>query len=229
MRILIVDDEPAIIRALQPVLDAVGHQTSVACDGRTTLEAINARDFDLVLLDLGLPDVDGSELIASIRAKAEANIIVVSARHLEADKVRALDEGADDYVDKPFSLDELLARIRVVERRRMAGSGGYEELVSDILTVNTGRREVTLMGEPIHLSPKEYDLFEVLARRSGQVVTHRRLMIAGWDDPSVDSQYLRSYIALLRDKLEADPSDPDLILTEAGVGYRLNVNLFPAR
>lgn len=229
MKILMVDDEPAILLALRPVLAGLGHDLAEACDGKSALEAVAGDDFDLVLLDLGLPDSDGCDLIAQIRQNAEANIIILSARHVEKDKVRALDEGADDYVDKPFALDELLARIRVVERRRTESAGKPgTRLEADDLVVDLARREVVLMGEPIHLSPKEFALFEVLARHSGQVVTQRRLMIAGWNSPNVDGQYLRSYIAMLRDKLEEDPSNPELILTEPGVGYRLSLELSPA-
>ncbi|UIP06348.1 response regulator transcription factor [Erythrobacter sp. SDW2] len=226
MKILIVDDEPSIIEALRPILGAKGHDVFAAHDGKSALECVASHAIDLVLLDLGLPDVDGGDLIAPIKSTADASILVLSARHLESDKVRALDEGADDYVDKPFGTDELLARIRVIERRRAAERGAApRRLVSDLLTFDVERRELVLMGEPVHLSPKEFALFEVLARNAGQVVTQRRLMIAGWDSTTVDSQYLRSYIALLRDKLEADPSDPELLLTEPGVGYRLALSL----
>lgn len=229
MNILLVDDEPAIILALRPVLAGLGHTLVEADDGAKALAAIASTDIDLVLLDLGLHDTDGCDLIAKIREGAQANIIVLSARHVEKDRVRALDEGADDYVDKPFSLDELLARIRVVERRRGEASGrGVSRLACDILEVDFSTREVVLMEEPIRLSPKEFALFEVMARSSGQVVTQRRLMIAGWNDPKVDGQYLRSYMALLREKLEEDPSDPQIILTEPGVGYRLALELRPA-
>lgn len=229
MRILVVDDEPSIVDAVRPVLRATGHEVFEAYDGRTALEIAASTDLDLVLLDLGLPDADGCDLIATFKEQAQASIIVISARHLEKDKVKALDEGADDYIDKPFGMEELLARIRVIGRRRMESSGGRAvRFTSDLLSLDVSRREVTLMGEPIHLSPKEFALFEVMARQSGQVVTQRRLMIAGWNDPNVDGQYLRSYISLLREKLEADPSDPKLILTEPGVGYRLSVTLSPA-
>ncbi len=229
MNILVVDDEPSLIVALRPVLMAAGHQVFAAGDAHSALEALKQHRIDLVLLDLGLPDADGCDLIAPIKSKAHARVIVLSARHLEGDKVRALDEGADDYVDKPFGTDELLARIRVVERRLSEAEGtGATILASASLHVDFARRQIRLLDEPIHLSPKEFALFEVLARNSGQVVTQRRLMIAGWDDPNVDGQYLRSYIALLRDKLEADPSDPELILTETGVGYRLAEQLRPS-
>lgn len=230
MNILVVDDEPSLIVALRPVLRAAGHDVFTAGDAQSALEAIRHNRIDLVLLDLGLPDADGCDLIAPIKSKAHAKVIVLSARHLETDKVRALDEGADDYVDKPFGTDELLARIRVIERRLSEAEGaGAAVLASRSLRVDFARREILLLGEPIHLSPKEFALFEVLARNSGQVVTQRRLMIAGWDDPNVDGQYLRSYVALLREKLEADPSDPELLLTETGVGYRLSEQLLPVR
>lgn len=222
MKILIVDDEPSIIRTLRPVLSALGHDVLEAVDAKSALAAVGASELDLVLLDLGLPDADGSDLISTFKKKVEASVIVVSARHMEADKVRALDQGADDYIDKPFGMEELLARIRVVERRRNEARGKEPKVLqSDLLRVDLKTREVVLMGEPIHLSPKEFAIFETLARNAGQVVTQRRLMIAGWDDPVVDGQYLRSYIAMLRDKLEVDPSDPELIVTESGVGYRL--------
>lgn len=228
MNILIVDDEQSIIDTLRPVLVSIGHHVFEAHDGAEALKAIRTAALDLVLLDLGLPDTDGCDLIHPIKQIACAGLIVISARHLEKDKIRALDEGADDYVDKPFGLDELLARIRVVERRQAEMSGAaISRYISEHLTIDLARREIVLMGEPIHLSPKEFALFELLARNSGQVVTQRQLMIAGWSSPVVEGQYLRSYIALLRDKLEADPSDPELILTEPGVGYRLNAVLVP--
>lgn len=229
MRILVVDDEPSIIDALRPVLQSLGHDVVEAANGKQALEAIAASHIDLVLLDLGLPDADGIELIPTIKRTAKAALIVISARHLEKDKVRALDEGADDYVDKPFSLGELLARIRVAGRRLAEQSGGaVVKYVSDDLVLDIAKREVILMDEPIRLSPKEFALFELLARNSGQIVTQRQMMIAGWSTPTVDGQYLRSYIAMLREKLEEDPSDPELILTEPGVGYRLNAELTPS-
>lgn len=228
MRILVVDDEPSILEALSPVLQSLGHHVIAVADAKRALDAITDSHVDLVILDLGLPDADGIELIPTIRQTAKAAIIVVSARHLEKDKVRALDEGADDYVDKPFSLGELLARIRVAERRLTDETGGaVSRYVGEDLTLDLDRREVILLGQPIKLSPKEFALFELLARNSGRVVTQRQLMIAGWATPMIDGQYLRSYVALLREKLEADPSDPELILTEPGVGYRLTAELKP--
>ncbi|KUO51891.1 MAG: two-component system response regulator [Sphingomonadales bacterium BRH_c3] len=228
MNILIVDDEPSIIDTLRPVLASLGHEVIEAGNGAQALQAVETAALDLVLLDLGLPDTDGCDLIAPIKDLAKASLIVISARHLEKDKVRALDIGADDYVDKPFGLEELLARIRVVERRRAEISGAQvNRYVSQDLVVDLAKRTVTLMDEPIHLSPKEFALFELLVRHSGQVVTQRQLMIAGWSSPAVDGQYLRSYVSMLREKLEADPSDPELILTEPGVGYRLALTMEP--
>lgn len=228
MKILIVDDEPSIIRTLNPVLTALSHEVIEATDAGEALRAIDKTSVDLVLLDLGLPDADGADLISAFKSRAQASVIVVSARHLEADKVRALDRGAEDYIDKPFGMEELLARIRVVERRLNEASGKDASVfTSDLLHVDLKKRQVRLMDEPVHLSPKEFAIFEALVRSSGQVVTQRRLMIAGWNEPVVDGQYLRSYIAMLRDKFEVDPSDPELILTESGVGYRLAETLTP--
>lgn len=223
MKILIVDDEPAIVTALAPALESQGWEIKSAGTAAAALATAEDGQFDVVLLDLGLPDADGIEIIGKLKELSDAMIIVLSARHLEAEKVRALDEGADDYVNKPFGIDELLARVRAAARRKSAGAARAEEFVSQQLTVNFSRREVALMGEEVKLSPKEFALLELLCRHAGQVVTHRKLLIAGWNDPSADGQYLRSYVALLRQKLEYDPSEPQLILTEPGVGYRLKV------
>lgn len=226
MKILIVDDEPVIVAALRPVLTALFHDVFEAGNAREALDTAGSAELDLILLDLGLPDADGCEIIAKLKSMTNATIIVLSARHIEQDKVRALDEGADDYVNKPFGLDELLARIRVVERKRSSDLiSPATRLISDKLCIDLARREVTLMGQDISFSPKEFALLELLARHSGQVVTQRQMMIAGWSDPKVDGQYLRSYVALLRQKLEFDPSNPDLILTDPGVGYRLDLTM----
>lgn len=228
MKTLIVEDAPSIIATLRPVLESIGHEVLEATTGKEALAALQRAAVDLVLLDLGLPDVDGVELIHAIKRAAQPAIIVLSARHIEADKIRALDEGADDYIDKPFSMNELLARIRVAERHRASrGAERFDYYRSDELAVDIGARKVTLMGERVHLSPKEFALFELLVRNSGHVVTQRRLMIAGWNDPTADTQYLRSYISMLRDKFEEDPSEPRLILTESGIGYRLSETLVP--
>lgn len=225
MHILIVDDEPAIVSSLKPVLAAQGYTLATAGTAIDALAHVAGTRTDLVLLDLGLPDADGVEIIAKLKELAEATVIVLSARHQEAEKVRALDEGADDYINKPFGIDELLARLRAAARRqRQAADKVPDYFCSDQLEVDFARRAVKLLGHEVKLSPKEFALLEVLCRHAGQVVTHRKLLIAGWNDPNADSQYLRSYIALIRQKLEYDPSEPELILTEPGVGYRLAVS-----
>ncbi len=222
-RILIIDDEPAIAGTLDPVLASQGYEIRTASCAAEGLAAAQAQAFDIVLLDLGLPDADGKELIGQLRALNPMAILVLSARHQETEKVAALDEGADDFINKPFGIDELLARIRVALRRLAREERRSNEFRSRDLLISFDRRQVRLMGEEIRLSPKEFDLLEALARKAGQVVTHRRLLLAGWKDPNIDGQYLRSYIGLLRQKLEEDPSEPRLIVTESGVGYRLAV------
>lgn len=221
LRILILDDEPAIARVLQPVLTAKGAVVFSAVSAVEGLRVARENAVNLVLLDLGLPDADGKDLIPNLRSLGEVAVIVISARHQECEKVAALDAGADDYVDKPFNIDELLARIRAAERRLPSQTPKAEVFESEDLRIDFRRREVRLMGDEVKLSPKEYDLLRTLAEHSGQVVTHRRLLLAGWGDPTADAQYLRSYIALLRQKLEEDPAEPRLVLTELGVGYRL--------
>lgn len=222
-RILIIDDEAAIAGTLDPVLSSQGYAVRTAHNAAEGLAAAQEQAFDVVLLDLGLPDADGKDLIGQLRALNPIAILVLSARHQETEKVAALDEGADDFINKPFGIDELLARIRVALRRLTGAERRAHEFRSRDLAISFDRRQVQLMDEEIKLSPKEFDLLEALARKAGQVVTHRRLLLAGWKDPNVDGQYLRSYIGLLRQKLEEDPAEPRLILTESGVGYRLAV------
>ena len=219
--ILIVDDEPSLVAVLEPVLGAAGYHVSVAVDGRSTLQAIRDADPDLILLDLGLPDMDGKDVIEEVRARSEAAIIVVSARHQESEKVAALDGGADDYVNKPFEIGELTARIRAAVRRQSSGRTRPDTLRTGPLAINLAARTVHLDGDPVKLSRKEFDLLEALALSAGQVVTHKRLLAAGWGSIAADAQYLRVYIGYLRQKLEEDPADPRLILTEPGLGYRL--------
>lgn len=220
-RILIIDDEPAIARVLQPVLAATGARVFSAANAVEGLAAAREQQVDVVLLDLGLPDADGKDLIPHLQSIGKLAIIVISARHQEAEKVAALDAGADDYVDKPFNIDELMARVRAARRRLATTSPASESIVAGEITINVLTREVSLMGEEVKLSPKEFALLRTLAEHANQVVTHRRLLLAGWDDPTADTQYLRSYIAMLRAKLEEDPAEPTLIVSEPGVGYRL--------
>lgn len=222
--VLLVDDEPALVSVLQPVLRAEGCSVTVAGDGHGAISGVIAHDPDVVLLDLGLPDMDGKAVIRTIRDSSRVPIIVISARHQEAEKVAALDEGADDYVNKPFEIGELMARIRAAVRRsRMLATNGAV-FESGPLRIDFAARRVEVMGEPVKLSPKEYRLLHALARNAGQVVTHKRLLAAGWGSDATDSQYLRIYIGLLRQKIEADPSDPELVITEPGVGYRLQLH-----
>ena len=221
--ILIVDDEPAITRALGPVLEADGWTVIEAECAAEALRRADEELVDLVLLDLGLPDADGKEIIPALRSKDVVAVIILSARYQETEKVAALDAGADDYVDKPFSIEELKARIRAAERRLKDRLGAAKSFHVGDLALSVELREVTLQGVTIKLSPKEFDLLKELMAHAGQVVTHRRLLIAGWGNPAVDQQYLRGYVAMLRQKLEEDPSEPRLILSEPGVGYRLAI------
>lgn len=220
-QVLLVDDEPALVSVLQPVLKAAGCQVTVATDGHAAISGVIAHDPDVVLLDLGLPDMDGKDVIRIIRESSQVPIIVISARHQEAEKIAALDEGADDYVNKPFEIGELMARIRAAIRRSQSIAANSAVFEGGPLKVDFAKREVELMGESVKLSPKEYMILHALARNAGQVVTHKRLLTAGWGNSTADLQYLRVYMGLLRQKLEANPSEPELIVTEPGVGYRL--------
>ncbi len=222
--LLIIDDEPDIHRVLAPVLTLSGWRVLSASTAAQGVRMARANAVRVVLLDLGLPDGDGKEIIEQLQGTNPLSIVVVSARHQDSEKVAALDAGADDYVDKPFNIDELLARIRVAERRAGAwASKPAETYRAGDIEMNMATRRVTLLGTEIRLSPKEYDLLRELLAHAGQVVTHRRLLMAGWADVTIDPQYLRSYIALLRQKIEEDPSEPRILRSEPGVGYRLAV------
>jgi len=218
--ILLIDDEAALTGVLRPVLTAAGHAVTVAATAAEGIAGVDELDPDVILLDLGLPDADGKTVIRALRIKRDTPIIVISARHQEGEKIAALDEGADDYVDKPFDIGELMARIRVA-LRRARGTEAATRYQGGPLAIDFEMRQVTLDGETLRLSPKEYDLLLALARHAGRVVTHKRLLAAGWGADSADTQYLRVYIGLLRQKIESDPGDPKLLLTEPGVGYRL--------
>ena len=221
--LLVIDDEPDIHRVLTPVLKGAGWNVLTASNAAQGLRSARANTVRIVLLDLGLPDVDGKEIIEQLQASNPLSVIVISARHQDAEKVLALDAGADDYVDKPFNIDELLARIRVAERRSGNWVSRPDRFEAGEIVMDTALRRVTLSGQEIKLSPKEFELLRELLAHSNQVVTHRRLLMAGWGDVTVDPQYLRSYISLLRQKLEVDPSEPQLLRSEPGVGYRLMI------
>lgn len=221
-RILVVDDEPQIQRFLKPALAASDFDVLTAATVREARRLALARSPDLVILDLGLPDGDGKSLIADLRSFSRIPIIVLSARDREGEKVEALDLGADDYIEKPFGIAELLARIRTALRRTAVPAATVDETyVFDDLTVLPATRTVSRAGEPVHLTPKEYDLLLQLVRNAGRVMTHRQLLSAVWGPAHVeDVQYLRVTVGQLRAKIEADPGRPRLILNEPAVGYR---------
>lgn len=220
-RILVVDDEPQIHRFLAPALEAAGYEPVRADDGVSALREIARKPPDAVVLDLGLPDVDGKEVLTKARAFYAGPVIILSARDRESEKIDALDAGADDYVEKPFGVGELLARLRVAVRHQLRRDGGEPIVHALGVEIDLVRRLVARNGEPVRLSPREYDLLSVLARGAGKVLTHRQLLTAVWGPAHEhDVQYLRVFVRQLRQKLEADPDTPRLILTEPGVGYR---------
>ncbi|WP_454016303.1 response regulator [Azospirillum sp. Marseille-Q6669] len=221
LRVLVVDDEPPIRRFLRTTLSAQGYDIAEAEDGAGALEAVRRRPPDLLVLDLGLPGIGGLEVIRRLRADGvAAPIIVLSSRADEAGKVEALDLGADDYVTKPFGMDELLARIRAALRHRLQQQGERPLFRSGDLAVDLVRRIVTVRGAEVKLSPREYDLLRLLVAHAGKVLTHRLILKEVWG-ADTDVQYLRIYIRQLRQKIEAEPERPSHILTETGVGYRL--------
>jgi two-component system KDP operon response regulator KdpE len=220
-RILVIDDEPQIHRFLGPALDAAGYEHVRADDAASGLREIARKAPDAVVLDLGLPDLDGREALAKARLFYDGPIIILSARDRETEKIDALDAGADDYVEKPFGVGELLARLRVAMRHRLRREGAEEVMRSGDIEIDLVNRRVIRAGAPVHLSPKEYDLLACLAGGAGRVLTHRQILTAVWGPAhEQDVQYLRVFIGQLRQKLEADPAAPTVILTEAGVGYR---------
>jgi len=220
-RILVIDDEPQIHRFLGPALDAAGYEPVRADTAAEGLKEIARRAPDAVVLDLGFPDLDGKEALTKARAFYEGPILILSARDRETEKIDALDLGADDYVEKPFGVGELLARLRVAMRHRLQEKGALPVVTAGDLTVDLVKRLVTRAGEPLRLSPREYDLLAQLVQGAGKVVTHRQLLTAIWGPAHEhDVQYLRVFVGQLRQKIEPEPSAPALILTEPGVGYR---------
>ena len=221
MKVLAVDDEPQILRALRASLVARGHEVLTAPNGETALDTLATTEVDLVVLDLGLPGIDGLEVIRRLRSWSQVPVIVLSVREAQADKIAALDAGADDFVTKPFAMDELLARTRAVLRRIGPGTPESPVVRAGDLEVDLSHRAVTRAGEPVHLTPTEYALLEQLVANPGKLLTHRFLLRKVWGDGYQDqSNYLRVYVAGLRKKLEEDPTAPVRILTEPGVGYR---------
>lgn len=218
--VLIVDDEPQILRALQINLHAHGYTVVAAADGTAALLAAQTHAVDVVVLDLGLPDMDGVEVIAGLRGWTDVPIIVLSARHSSHDKVEALDAGADDYVTKPFGLDELLARLRAAARR--ASNQAPEPLVSTAeFEVDLTNKLVSRQGEPVRMTPTEWNVLELLVRNPGRLISQQQILTDVWGPAyAKEGHYLRVYMAQLRRKLEVDPSNPVHLLTEAGMGYR---------
>jgi two-component system KDP operon response regulator KdpE len=220
LRILVVDDEAPIRRYLRVALGAQGYAVLEAASGREALESVPAQHPDLIILDLGLPDIDGVEVARSLRARSQTPIIILSVREAEEDKIAALDAGADDYLVKPFGTGELMARIRVVLRHQ--ANADEPVLQAGALMMDLPRRLVTVADREITLTPTEYDLLRILMQNVGRVITHRQLLRMVWGNAYESEMHLlRVNISNLRHKLEPDPSRPAFIHTEPGVGYRL--------
>ncbi len=221
--ILVIDDEPQIHRFLSPALDAAGFDPKRADSGQEGLRAVALWNPDAVVLDLGLPDMDGKDVLKRLREFYAGPVIILSARDREAEKIEALDLGANDYVEKPFGVGELLARLRAALRLTGARDEPVGPITAGDLVIDLDRRLVSRADQPVRLTPKEYDVLARLARDHGKVLSHRDLLTAVWGAAHQDdTQYLRVVVGQLRQKLEADPAQPKLILTEPGVGYRLD-------
>lgn len=226
--ILLIEDEPQMQRLLRIVLQGYGYRLIESATGKEGLMQAATRAPDVILLDLGLPDIDGLEVTQRVREWSEIPIIVISAREQEQDKIKALDAGADDYLTKPFGAGELLARIRVAIRHRAIREAGQQKLVFilDNLRVDLARRQVFLNEKEVHLTPIEYKLLTMLIKNAGKVITHSQLLKEVWGPSYLkETQYLRVYMTQLRRKLEADPARPRFLINEPGIGYRLKMNL----
>ncbi|GGD70877.1 response regulator [Microbacterium murale] len=221
MKLLIADDDPQMVRALRITLAAHGYDIVAAADGAAAIAAAAQTHPDIILLDLGMPRLDGIEVIHALRGWTTAPIIVVSGRTGSADKVEALDAGADDFVTKPFQVDELLARLRALSRRAAPATGESTVRFGDVV-IDLAAKAVTRSGARVHLTPTEWRMLEHLARNPGALVTRQDLLKGIWGSEQVsDSGYLRLYMSQLRKKLEASPAEPAHLLTESGMGYRL--------
>jgi two-component system KDP operon response regulator KdpE len=223
-RILVVDDEPQILRFLKPSLTAAGYDVIVATTGKEALKAAATQSPDVILLDLGLPDMDGKDVISDLRGWSKTPILVLSARDREAEKIAAFDLGADDYVNKPFGIGELTARLRTALRHAAQQVSEQTQIKSGAIEVDVLAHTVTVNGASVKLTPKEFDLLAILVRNAGRLLTHRQILAAVWGSAHTeDLQYLRVFIGQLRQKLKILPEAPEFILTEPGIGYRLNV------
>ncbi len=222
-RLLVVDDEPQIRRVLKPSLHASGYEVREAASGREALAQFAENSPDLIILDLGLPDIDGKEVLRKLRlATTQTPVIILSAREREGEKIAALDLGANDYVEKPFAAGELLARIRAALRLARRGGGLEQAMIkAGDLCVDLPRRQVTKGGDALRLTPKEFDLLAILSRNAGRLLTHREILGSVWGASHQDDiQYLRVFVAQLRAKIEENPASPRIIVTETGIGYR---------
>ena len=222
IRVLVIDDEAAILRFLKPALEANSYEMESAGTVAEGIKRAAAATPDIVLLDLGLPDGDGKDVIRRAREWSDVPIIVLSARDRETEKIEALDLGADDYVNKPFNIGELLARMRTALRHRMQRKAEIPVLRVGDLEVDAVRHRATRAGAELKLTPKEFELLSFLAKHAGRVVTHKQILTAVWGPAHTeDTQYLRVYIGQLRQKVEDHPEDPRFVLTEPGIGYRI--------
>lgn len=223
IRVLVVEDDKEIRALVKSSLEVEGFEVLTAVSIAEAQRILNHAKPDLLILDLGLPDGDGAELVHSIRKEQNLPIIIISARDQEAQKIRLLDAGADDYLSKPFGVQELLARIRVALRHRGTVIGVAQTLLEvDQLKIDLSAHRITLKGQELHLTPTEYNLMARLVRSAGKVVTHRQLLVDVWGEEFIDhTHYLRLYMGQLRAKIEDQPAEPRYLLTETGVGYRL--------
>ena len=222
LQVLVVDDEPAILRFLKPALEANDYDVASAKGVAEALKRIAAHPPGVVVLDLGLPDGDGKDVIRQVREWSDVPIIVLSARERESEKIEALDLGADDFVNKPFGVGELMARLRTALRHRGQGAALVGTIKAGTLEIDTAKHRVTRDGTDVKLTPREFELLACLARHVGKVMTHRQLLTAVWGPAHTeDTQYLRVYVGQLRQKIEDNADDPKLILTELGIGYRM--------
>ena len=223
-RVLVIDDELPILRVLKSTLVTSGLDVMTAPSAAAALQAVAQSVADVIVLDLGLPDMDGKEVIQALREWTKAPIVVLSARHDEEERIAALDLGADDYITKPFHMGELQARLRTALRHAERQNRDASTYSGRGLEIDFERRVVSVLRQEVDLTAKEYDLLSCLARHAGQIVTHKQLLAAGWGGTISDTQFVRVYIGQIRQKLEADPGAPDLILTVPGIGYRLRTD-----
>lgn len=221
MNILVVDDDPHIVRALAITLKGQGYTVVTATDGESALRAAAQRPIAVMILDLGLPDMDGNAVIAAVREWSAVPILVLSARHGSNDKVEALDAGADDYITKPFGLEELLARLRALLRRNTEPSEEITRVETSSFTVDLGKRQITKAGQDVRMTPTEWNILDILVRNPDKLITQQQLLTEVWGPAyAKEANYLRVYMAQLRRKLEKEPGSPRHLITEPGMGYR---------